>query len=100
MILLNGKPLEDAAQLRSHIVNGKIVQGKGKIIKSKGPVKVRMSHTKDSSHMKIINIIAPQKYRVIDTRNKIRTPKTLVPKFMAKKAKGRLSMLKNDLKNL
>lgn len=96
MILLNGKPLEDAAQLRSRIVNGKIVQGKGKIIKSKGPVKVRVSHTKDSRHMKVVNIIAPQQYRVIDTKDKIRRPKTTMS-TIGEKAQERISDILNKI---
>ena len=90
IILLNGKPLEDGAQLRSRIVNGKIVQGKGKIIKSKGPVRVRLSHTKDSRHMKIINIIAPQQYHVIDTKNTIGRPNAASLTSMASKRRERI----------
>ncbi|XP_022800610.1 uncharacterized protein LOC111338389 isoform X2 [Stylophora pistillata] len=74
LIRLNGKPLEDSSQLRSKIENGQIIQGKGKLIKSKGPVRVKLSHTKDSKHLKIIDIIAPKQYEVYDTKSKIRTP--------------------------
>ena len=74
LIKLNGKPLEDAAQLRSKIIDGKVVQGKGKVIKSKGPVNVKISHTNDAKHTKIIDIISPQNYTVYDTKSKIAKP--------------------------
>lgn len=74
LIRLNGKPLEDSSQLRSKIVNGQIIQGKGKLIKSKGPVRVKLSHTKDAKHLKIIDILAPTKFHVYDTKSKIRRP--------------------------
>ena len=74
LIRLNGKPLEDSSQLRSKIVNGQIVQGKGKMIKSKGPVRVRLSHTKDAKHLKIIDILAPKQFHVYDTKSRIRRP--------------------------
>ena len=76
LIRLNGKPLEDSSQLRSKIINGQIVQGKGKLIKSKGPVRVKLSHTKDAKHLKIIDIIAPKQFHVYDTKSNIgRLPK-------------------------
>ncbi|KAJ7353796.1 hypothetical protein OS493_032381 [Desmophyllum pertusum] len=68
LIRLNGKPLEDSSQLRSKIINGQIIQGKGKLIKSKGPVRVKLSHTKDAKHLKIIDIIAPKQFHVYDTK--------------------------------
>ena len=74
LIRLNGEPLEDSSQLRSKIENGEIIQGKGKLIKSKGPVQVKLSHTKDSKHLKIIDIIAPKQFQVYDTKSKIRRP--------------------------
>lgn len=74
LIRLNGKPLEDSSQLRSKIINGQIIQGKGKLIKSKGPVRVKLSHTKDAKHLKIIDILAPTKFHVYDTKSKIRRP--------------------------
>ena len=74
LIRLNGKPLEDSSQLRSRIINGQIVQGKGKLIKSKGPVRVKLSHTKDRKHLKIIDILAPTQFHVYDTKSKIRRP--------------------------
>ena len=74
LIRLNGKPLEDSSQLRSKIINGQITQGKGKMIKSKGPVRVKLSHTKDAKHLKIIDIIAPKQFHVYDTKSKIRRP--------------------------
>lgn len=74
LIRLNGKPLEDSSQLRSKIINGQIVQGKGKMIKSKGPVRVRLSHTKDAKHLKIIDILAPKQFHVYDTKSRIRRP--------------------------
>lgn len=74
LIRLNGKPLEDSSQLRSKIINGQIVQGKGKLIKSKGPVRVKLSHTKDAKHLKIIDILAPTQFHVYDTKSKIRRP--------------------------
>ena len=74
LIRLNGQPLEDSSQLRSKIENGEIIQGKGKLIKSKGPVQVKLSHTKDSKHLKIIDIIAPKQFQVYDTKSKIRRP--------------------------
>lgn len=74
LIRLNGKPLEDSSQLRSRIINGQIVQGKGKLIKSKGPVRVKLSHTKDRKHLKIIDILAPTKFHVYDTKSKITRP--------------------------
>ena len=74
LIRLNGKPLEDSSQLRSKIINGQIIQGKGKLIKSKGPVRVKLSHTKDAKHLKIIDIIAPKQFHVYDTKSKIRRP--------------------------
>ena len=74
LIRLNGKPLEDSSQLRSKIINGQIVQGKGKTIKSKGPVRVKLSHTKDEKHLKIIDILAPKQFQVYDTKSRIRRP--------------------------
>ena len=74
LIRLNGKPLEDSSQLRSKIINGQIVRGKGKMIKSKGPVRVRLSHTKDAKHLKIIDILAPKQFHVYDTKSRIRRP--------------------------
>ncbi|XP_078343829.1 uncharacterized protein LOC144629487 isoform X2 [Oculina patagonica] len=74
LIRLNGKPLEDSSQLRSKIINGQIIQGKGKLIKSKGPVRVKLSHTKDAKHLKIIDILAPTKFHVYDTKSKIGRP--------------------------
>ena len=74
LIRLNGKPLEDSSQLRSKIINGQIVQGKGKTIKSKGPVRVKLSHTKDAKHLKIIDILAPKQFQVYDTKSRIRRP--------------------------
>lgn len=74
LIRLNGRPLEDSSQLRSKIINGQIIQGKGKLVKSKGPVRVKLSHTKDSRHLKIIDIIAPKQSHVYDTKSKIRKP--------------------------
>ena len=74
LIRLNGKPLEDSSQLRSKIINGQIIQGKGKLIKSKGPVRVKLSHTKDAKHLKIIDIIAPKQFHVYDTKSKIGRP--------------------------
>ena len=74
LIRLNGKPLEDSSQLRSKIINGQIVRGKGKMIKSKGPVRVRLSHTKDAKHLKIIDILAPNQFHVYDTKSRIRRP--------------------------
>lgn len=74
LIRLNGKPLEDSAQLRSKIINGQIIQGRGKMVKSKGPVRVKLSHTKDARRMKIIDIIAPEKFHVYDTKSMIRRP--------------------------
>lgn len=74
LIRLNGKPLEDSSQLRSKIINGQIVQGKGKTIKSKGPIRVKLSHTKDAKHLKIIDILAPKQFQVYDTKSRIRRP--------------------------
>ena len=74
LIRLNGKPLEDSSQLRSKIINGQVIQGKGKLIKSKGPVRVKLSHTKDTRHLKIIDITAPKQSHVYDTKSKIRKP--------------------------
>lgn len=74
LIRVNGEPLEDSSQLRSKIINGQIIQGKGKLIKSKGPVRVKLSHTKDAKHLKIIDIIAPKQFQVYDTKSKIRRP--------------------------
>lgn len=74
LIRLNGKPLEDSSQLRSKIINGQIVQGKGKTIKSKGPVRVKLTHTKDAKHLKIIDILAPKQFQVYDTKSRIRRP--------------------------
>lgn len=74
LIRLNGKPLEDSSQLRSKIINGQVIQGRGKMVKSKGPVRVKLSHTKDARRMKIIDIIAPEKFHVYDTKSMIRRP--------------------------
>ena len=74
LIRLNGLPLEDSTQLKSKIIHGHFVQGKGKLIKSKGPVRVRLSHTKDAKHLKIVDIIAPKQVHVYDTKSKIRRP--------------------------
>lgn len=74
LIRLNGRPLEDSSQLRSKIINGQIVQGKGKTIKSKGPIRVKLSHTKDAKHLKIIDILAPKQFQVYDTKSRIRRP--------------------------
>ncbi|XP_068751460.1 uncharacterized protein [Montipora capricornis] len=74
LIRLNGKDIEDSSQLRSKIVNGQIVQGQGKLIKSKGPVRVKLSHTKGPKHLKIIDIIAPKHFQVYDTKSSIRRP--------------------------
>ena len=72
--MLFRSPLEDSSQLRSKIINGQIIQGKGKLIKSKGPVRVKLSHTKDAKHLKIIDIIAPKQFHVYDTKSKIGRP--------------------------
>ncbi|XP_067019156.1 uncharacterized protein [Acropora muricata] len=74
LIRLNGKPIEDSSQLRSRIRDGQIVEGKGKLIKSKGPVQVKLSHTKNKKHLKIIDIIAPKQFQVYDTKSEIRRP--------------------------
>lgn len=78
LIRLNGKPLEDSADLRSKIIDGKVVQGKGKLVKSKGPVDVKISHTKDAKHTKVIDIVSPQKYNVYDTRSNIAKPALMI----------------------
>ena len=92
LIRLNGKPLEDSSQLRSKIINGQIVQGKGKLIKSKGPVRVKLSHTKDRKHVKIIDILAPTQFHVYDTKSKIRRPTKNILND-ANKSNTKISML-------
>ncbi|EDO43805.1 predicted protein [Nematostella vectensis] len=71
IIRLNGKPLERGSDLRSKIINGRYVRGKGKLITSKGPINIRVSHTKGKKRMKIIDIISPQQFHVSDARSRI-----------------------------
>lgn len=72
IIRLNGEPLENASELRSRIVHGRIIPGKGKIIRSKGPMKIRVSHRGvGKNRIKIIDIFSPKRYSVVDSRSKI-----------------------------
>lgn len=72
VIRLNGEPLENASELRSKIIDGRIVQGKGKTIKSKGPMRIRVTHKgKGKNRIKFIDISSPQKYSVTESRSKI-----------------------------
>ena len=98
LIRLNGKPLEDSSQLRSKIINGQIIKGKGKLIKSKGPVRVKLSHTKDAKHLKIIDILAPTQFHVYDTKSKIRRPSKGLLRD-ANKANTKMSQ-ENNIKRL
>lgn len=72
LIRLNGEPLESASELRSRIVHGRIIPGKGKTIRSKGPMKIRVSHRGEGKNrIKIIDIFSPKKFSVVDSRSKI-----------------------------
>lgn len=99
LIRLNGKPIEDSSQLRSQIRDGQIVKGKGKLIKSKGPVRVKLSHTKDEKHMKIIDIIAPKQFQVYDTKSEIRRPTNTLNETERTDIKTELSIVNKKLQN-
>ena len=67
-IKVNGQELADKGSLRSKIINGKVIKGKGKTLTSKGPVRIELSHSDDNKKTKIVNIITSTKYNVTDTR--------------------------------
>lgn len=108
LIRLNGEPLENASELRSRIVHGRVIPGKGKIIRSKGPMKIRVSHRGKGKHrLKIIDIFSPKKFNVVDSRSKIlKAPSTKRKPISVQKhlslnsgTKGSKATAKSVLKN-
>lgn len=65
---VNGKALAETASLRSKIVDGKIQQGHGKVLTSKSPVRIELSHSNDAKKTKIVNIVTTGKYDVKESR--------------------------------
>ena len=65
---VNGKPLAEKGSLRSKIVDGKIEKGHGKILTSKSPVKIELSHSDDAKKTKVVNIITTGKFDVKESR--------------------------------
>lgn len=71
LIKVNGKPIGDSKDLRDHVVNGRVFRGKEKIIKSKGPMDVKIARVNDGVHSKVVDITSSEKVKVLETKSKI-----------------------------
>jgi hypothetical protein len=71
LLKVNGRPIGDSKELRDHIVNGVVHKGKEKLIKSKGPMDVKVSKATDGVHSKVVDITSSDKVDVLEARNKV-----------------------------
>ena len=71
LLKLNGHSIGDSSELRDHVVNGIVFKGKEKLIKSKGPVDVKVSKATDGVHSKVVNITSADKVNVLEAKSKI-----------------------------
>ena len=71
LLKVNGHPIGDSRELRDHVVNGVVLKGKEKVIKSKGPVDVKVSKATDGVHSKVVDITSRDKAKVFEAKSKI-----------------------------
>ena len=71
LIQVNGKPIGDSKELRDHVVNGRILKGREKIVKSKAPVDVKISRATDGVHSKVVDITSSENMKVLEAKSKI-----------------------------
>ena len=71
LLKVNGRPIGDSKELRDHVVNGVVHKGKEKLIKSKGPLDVKVSKATDGVHSKVVDITSADKVDVLEAKSKI-----------------------------
>lgn len=71
LIEVNGKPIGETKDLRNHVVGGTVVKGQEKVIKSKGPLDIKISHACDGVHAKVVDISSSTKIKIVQTKSKI-----------------------------
>ena len=71
LLKVNGHPIGDSRELRDHVVNGMVLKGKEKLIKSKGPMDVKVSKATDGVHSKVVDITSSNKVKVLEAKSKI-----------------------------
>ena len=69
LLKVNGRPIGDSSELRDHVVNGVIFKGKEKLIKSKGPMDVKVSKATDGVHSKVVDITSADKVKVLEAKS-------------------------------
>ena len=71
LLKVNGHPIGDSRELRDHVENGVLFKGKEKLIKSKGPVDVKVSKATDGVHSKVVDITSAERVKVLEAKSKI-----------------------------
>ncbi|XP_046859164.1 uncharacterized protein LOC124452630 [Xenia sp. Carnegie-2017] len=71
LLKVNGQPIGDSLKFRDRIVNGVAVKGKEKVIKSRGPMDVKITKATDGVHAKIVDITSRDDVKVLETKSKV-----------------------------